>query len=81
MHCIYTHLTVSSPSDGSSRSGIFCGLWKLLDSADTEKLVDVFQVAKDLRKARLGMINNLVSFWASYTGNNLATFLWWKIQV
>ncbi|XP_053094193.1 receptor-type tyrosine-protein phosphatase C isoform X3 [Pangasianodon hypophthalmus] len=44
-------------NDGSSRSGIFCALWKLLDSADAEKLVDIFQVAKDLRKARLGMIN------------------------
>ncbi|MCI4383758.1 hypothetical protein PGIGA_G00030160 [Pangasianodon gigas] len=44
-------------NDGSSRSGLFCALWKLLDSADAEKLVDIFQVAKDLRKARLGMIN------------------------
>ncbi|XP_053538987.1 receptor-type tyrosine-protein phosphatase C isoform X42 [Ictalurus punctatus] len=49
-------------NDGSSRSGIFCALWKLLDSADTEKLVDIFQVAKDLRKARLGMINTLEQY-------------------
>ncbi|KAM9460771.1 receptor-type tyrosine-protein phosphatase C [Clarias gariepinus] len=46
-------------NDGSSRSGVFCALWKLLDAADTEKLVDVFQVAKDLRKARLGVINSV----------------------
>ncbi|XP_071376465.1 receptor-type tyrosine-protein phosphatase C isoform X2 [Centroberyx affinis] len=43
-------------SDGSSRSGVFCALWNLLDSAQTEKLVDVFQVAKALRKERQGMI-------------------------
>uniref|UniRef100_A0A8C5NGM7 protein-tyrosine-phosphatase n=2 Tax=Gouania willdenowi TaxID=441366 RepID=A0A8C5NGM7_GOUWI len=47
-------------SDGSSRSGIFCALWNLLDSAETEKLVDVFQVAKTLRKERQGMFSNLV---------------------
>lgn len=52
---------VFSTSDGSSRSGIFCALWKLLDSADTEKLVDIFQVTKDLRKARMGMFNTFVS--------------------
>uniref|UniRef100_A0A8C5I3F0 protein-tyrosine-phosphatase n=1 Tax=Gouania willdenowi TaxID=441366 RepID=A0A8C5I3F0_GOUWI len=45
-------------SDGSSRSGIFCALWNLLDSAETEKLVDVFQVAKTLRKERQGMLKN-----------------------
>ncbi|KAK3561389.1 hypothetical protein QTP86_000586 [Hemibagrus guttatus] len=49
-------------NDGSSRSGIFCALWKLLDSADTEKLVDIFQVAKDLRKARMGMFNTLEQY-------------------
>ncbi|XP_053490562.1 receptor-type tyrosine-protein phosphatase C isoform X11 [Ictalurus furcatus] len=53
---------VAHCNDGSSRSGIFCALWKLLDSADTEKLVDIFQVAKDLRKARLGMINTLEQY-------------------
>ncbi|KAM3876327.1 receptor-type tyrosine-protein phosphatase C [Diretmus argenteus] len=45
-------------SDGSSRSGIFCAVWNLLDSAETEKLVDVFQVTKTLRKERQGMINS-----------------------
>uniref|UniRef100_A0A8C7IWU9 protein-tyrosine-phosphatase n=1 Tax=Oncorhynchus kisutch TaxID=8019 RepID=A0A8C7IWU9_ONCKI len=51
----------SSHSDGSSRSGVFCALWNIMDSAETEKLVDVFQVAKALRKERQGMIHSLVS--------------------
>uniref|UniRef100_A0A6Q2Y466 Receptor-type tyrosine-protein phosphatase C n=1 Tax=Esox lucius TaxID=8010 RepID=A0A6Q2Y466_ESOLU len=49
-------------NDGSSRSGIFCALWNLMDSAETEKLVDVFQVAKALRKERQGMINSLEQY-------------------
>ncbi|TSW35257.1 Receptor-type tyrosine-protein phosphatase C [Bagarius yarrelli] len=49
-------------SDGSTRSGIFCALWKLLDSADIEKLVDIFQVAKDLRKARMGIFNTYAQY-------------------
>ncbi|XP_035379101.1 receptor-type tyrosine-protein phosphatase C isoform X6 [Electrophorus electricus] len=58
---------ISSPivvhcNDGSSRSGIFCALWKLLDSADTERLVDIFQVAKGLRKERLGMFTSLEQY-------------------
>ncbi|KAI5610225.1 receptor-type tyrosine-protein phosphatase C isoform X1 [Silurus asotus] len=58
---------VAHCNDGSSRSGIFCALWKLLDSADTEKLVDIFQVVKDLRKSRLGMINTLEQYEFLYT--------------
>ncbi|XP_035863123.1 receptor-type tyrosine-protein phosphatase C isoform X2 [Sander lucioperca] len=49
-------------NDGSSRSGIFCALWNLLDSADTEKLVDVFQVVKTLRKERQGMLSSLEQY-------------------
>ncbi|XP_054458931.1 receptor-type tyrosine-protein phosphatase C [Anoplopoma fimbria] len=49
-------------NDGSSRSGIFCALWNLLDSAETEKLMDVFQVAKTLRKERQGMLSNLEQY-------------------
>ncbi|XP_062419386.1 receptor-type tyrosine-protein phosphatase C isoform X2 [Pungitius pungitius] len=49
-------------NDGSSRSGIFCALWNLLDSAETEKLVDVFQVVKTLRKERQGMLSNLEQY-------------------
>lgn len=49
-------------NDGSTRSGIFCALWNLLDSAETEKLVDVFQVVKTLRKERKGMIISLEQY-------------------
>uniref|UniRef100_A0A8C7YC69 Receptor-type tyrosine-protein phosphatase C n=1 Tax=Oryzias sinensis TaxID=183150 RepID=A0A8C7YC69_9TELE len=46
-------------NDGSTRSGVFCALWNLLDSAETEKLVDVFQVVKTLRKERQKMISRI----------------------
>ncbi|XP_033937785.1 receptor-type tyrosine-protein phosphatase C isoform X1 [Pseudochaenichthys georgianus] len=49
-------------NNGSSRSGMFCALWNLLDSAETEKLMDVFQVAKTLRKERQGMLSNLEQY-------------------
>ncbi|XP_017269055.1 receptor-type tyrosine-protein phosphatase C isoform X2 [Kryptolebias marmoratus] len=49
-------------NDGSSRSGVFCALWNLMDSAETEKLVDVFQVVKTLRKERRGMIPSLEQY-------------------
>ncbi|KAM4574056.1 receptor-type tyrosine-protein phosphatase C [Fundulus diaphanus] len=49
-------------NDGSTRSGIFCALWNILDSAETEKLVDVFQVVKTLRKDRKGMISSLEQY-------------------
>lgn len=50
--------TVVHCNNGSSRSGIFCALWKVLDSAEREKLVDVFQVVKTLRKERQGMLSS-----------------------
>uniref|UniRef100_A0AAQ5Y8J5 Receptor-type tyrosine-protein phosphatase C n=1 Tax=Amphiprion ocellaris TaxID=80972 RepID=A0AAQ5Y8J5_AMPOC len=53
-------LTVVHCNDGSSRCGVFCALWNLLDSAETEKLVDVFQVVKTLRKERQGMLSKPV---------------------
>ncbi|XP_072294215.1 receptor-type tyrosine-protein phosphatase C [Eucyclogobius newberryi] len=46
-------------SDGSTRTGLMVALWNLLDSAETEKLVDVFQVVKTLRKERVAMIHSL----------------------
>uniref|UniRef100_UPI0037E86D49 receptor-type tyrosine-protein phosphatase C n=1 Tax=Semicossyphus pulcher TaxID=241346 RepID=UPI0037E86D49 len=49
-------------NDGSSRTGVFCALWNVLDSADTEKLVDVFQVVKTLRKERQGMLSSLEQY-------------------
>ncbi|XP_061594790.1 receptor-type tyrosine-protein phosphatase C isoform X2 [Cololabis saira] len=49
-------------NNGSTRSGVFCALWNLIDSAETEKLVDVFQVVKVLRKERQGMLSNLEQY-------------------
>ncbi|XP_053727339.1 receptor-type tyrosine-protein phosphatase C isoform X2 [Synchiropus splendidus] len=46
-------------NDGSSRSGIFCALWNLLDCAETEKVVDIFQVSKTLCKERQGLLSSL----------------------
>ncbi|XP_061093616.1 receptor-type tyrosine-protein phosphatase C isoform X3 [Conger conger] len=53
-------------NDGSSRTGIFCALWNILDSMETEKLVDVFQVAKALRKERQGMISSFEQYQLLY---------------
>uniref|UniRef100_A0A8C6SR43 Receptor-type tyrosine-protein phosphatase C n=1 Tax=Neogobius melanostomus TaxID=47308 RepID=A0A8C6SR43_9GOBI len=49
-------------SDGSSRCGLLVALWNLLDSAETEKLVDVFQVVKTLRKERAAMISSMEEY-------------------
>ncbi|XP_072555526.1 receptor-type tyrosine-protein phosphatase C-like isoform X2 [Paramormyrops kingsleyae] len=46
-------------NDGSTRTGLFCALWNILDSAETEKVVDIFQVVKTLRKERQGVILSL----------------------
>ncbi|XP_060933938.1 receptor-type tyrosine-protein phosphatase C-like isoform X2 [Limanda limanda] len=54
--------TVVHCNDGSSRSGVFCALWNLLDCAQTEKVVDVFQVVKTLRKERQSMISSLEQY-------------------
>ncbi|XP_053462739.1 receptor-type tyrosine-protein phosphatase C isoform X2 [Nycticebus coucang] len=43
--------------DGSQQTGIVCALLNLLESAETEEMVDVFQVVKALRKARPGMVS------------------------
>ncbi|XP_036210585.1 receptor-type tyrosine-protein phosphatase C isoform X3 [Myotis myotis] len=42
--------------DGSQQTGLFCALFNLLESAETEDVIDVFQVVKSLRKARPGMV-------------------------
>ncbi|XP_039739433.1 receptor-type tyrosine-protein phosphatase C [Pteropus medius] len=42
--------------DGSQQTGLFCALLNLLESADTEDVVDVFQAVKSLRKARPEMV-------------------------
>lgn len=58
----YYIFTFSSFSrDGSQQTGVFCALLNLLESAETEEVVDVFQVVKSLRKARPGMVTMFVS--------------------
>uniref|UniRef100_A0A3B4U6V7 Receptor-type tyrosine-protein phosphatase C n=1 Tax=Seriola dumerili TaxID=41447 RepID=A0A3B4U6V7_SERDU len=57
-----SQITVVHCNNGSSRTGIFCALWNLLDSAQTEKLVDVFQVVKILRKERQSMLTSLEQY-------------------
>ncbi|KAG6927951.1 protein tyrosine phosphatase, receptor type C [Chelydra serpentina] len=42
--------------DGSEQTGVFCALLTLLESAETEDVIDVFQVVKSLRRARPGMV-------------------------
>ncbi|XP_027736207.1 receptor-type tyrosine-protein phosphatase C [Empidonax traillii] len=43
--------------DGSQQTGVFCALMTLLESAETEEVIDVFQVVKALRRTRLGMVS------------------------
>ncbi|RXM28335.1 Receptor-type tyrosine-protein phosphatase C [Acipenser ruthenus] len=45
-------------NDGATRTGIFCALWNLMDSAETEGVVDVFQTVKALRKQRPGLLTS-----------------------
>nr|XP_048718320.1 receptor-type tyrosine-protein phosphatase C [Caretta caretta] len=42
--------------DGSEQTGVFCALLTLLESAETEDVIDVFQVVKSLRRERPGMV-------------------------
>ncbi|XP_061681735.1 receptor-type tyrosine-protein phosphatase C isoform X2 [Syngnathoides biaculeatus] len=59
-------------SDGSSRCGVFCALWNLLDSAETEKVVDVFYVTRTLKKERQGMITSLDQYQFLYDAMDAA---------
>ncbi|XP_078417927.1 receptor-type tyrosine-protein phosphatase C [Cetorhinus maximus] len=43
-------------SDGAKQTGLFYALWNILDSANTENLIDVLQTVKALRKQRPGML-------------------------
>ncbi|XP_075473167.1 receptor-type tyrosine-protein phosphatase C [Ascaphus truei] len=43
-------------SDGSKMTGTFCALWNILESANVEGVVDIFQTVKNLRKQRTGMV-------------------------
>ncbi|XP_067997011.1 receptor-type tyrosine-protein phosphatase C isoform X3 [Melanerpes formicivorus] len=43
--------------DGSQQTGVFCALMTLLESAEIEEVIDVFQVVKALRRSRLGVVS------------------------
>ncbi|XP_074453906.1 receptor-type tyrosine-protein phosphatase C isoform X4 [Larus michahellis] len=43
--------------DGSRQTGVFCALMTLLESAEIEEVIDVFQVVKALRRTRLGVVS------------------------
>uniref|UniRef100_A0A8C5QNL7 Receptor-type tyrosine-protein phosphatase C n=1 Tax=Leptobrachium leishanense TaxID=445787 RepID=A0A8C5QNL7_9ANUR len=43
-------------SDGSQLTGTFYVLWNLLESANVEGVIDVFQSVKNIRKQRPGMV-------------------------
>ncbi|KAJ7332399.1 hypothetical protein JRQ81_014579 [Phrynocephalus forsythii] len=48
--------------DGSQQTGVFCALLNLLESAETERVIDVFQVVKSLRRARPGMVSSFEEY-------------------
>nr|XP_026649288.1 receptor-type tyrosine-protein phosphatase C isoform X4 [Zonotrichia albicollis] len=48
--------------DGSQQTGLFCALMTLLESAETEEVIDVFQVVKSLRRTRLGMVSTFEQY-------------------
>lgn len=48
--------------DGSRQTGVFCALMNLLDCAETEGVIDVFQVVKGLRRARSGMVESFEDY-------------------
>ncbi|XP_054837625.1 receptor-type tyrosine-protein phosphatase C isoform X2 [Eublepharis macularius] len=52
--------------DGSQQTGILCALLNLLDSAETEDVIDVFQVVKALRRARPGMVSTFEDYQLLY---------------
>uniref|UniRef100_A0A8D0HK33 Receptor-type tyrosine-protein phosphatase C n=1 Tax=Sphenodon punctatus TaxID=8508 RepID=A0A8D0HK33_SPHPU len=49
-------MTVVHCCDGSEQTGVFCALLNLLESAETEDVIDVFQEVKSLRRDRAGMV-------------------------
>ncbi|XP_064004321.1 receptor-type tyrosine-protein phosphatase C [Pogoniulus pusillus] len=48
--------------DGSQQTGVFCALMTLLESAETEEVIDVFQVVKALRRTRLGVVSTFEQY-------------------
>ncbi|NXV79464.1 PTPRC phosphatase, partial [Atlantisia rogersi] len=49
-------------SDGSQQTGVFCALMTLLESAEIEEVIDVFQVVKALRRTRLGVVSTFEQY-------------------
>ncbi|XP_070602491.1 receptor-type tyrosine-protein phosphatase C isoform X2 [Erythrolamprus reginae] len=48
--------------DGSKQTGVFCALLNLLECAETEGVIDVFQVVKAIRRARTEMISSFEDY-------------------
>ncbi|XP_053326273.1 receptor-type tyrosine-protein phosphatase C [Spea bombifrons] len=48
--------------DGSRLTGTFCALWNLLESANVEGVIDVFQTVKSMRKQRPGIVSSFVHY-------------------
>ncbi|KAM7046543.1 receptor-type tyrosine-protein phosphatase C [Acridotheres tristis] len=48
--------------DGSQQTGVFCALMTLLESAEIEEVIDVFQVVKSLRRTRLGVVSTFEQY-------------------
>ncbi|KAM3841328.1 receptor-type tyrosine-protein phosphatase C isoform 2-T2 [Vipera latastei] len=48
--------------DGSKQTGVFCALLNLLECAETEGVIDVFQVVKALRRARPEMVSSFEDY-------------------
>ncbi|KAM6080410.1 receptor-type tyrosine-protein phosphatase C [Theristicus caerulescens] len=48
--------------DGSQQTGVFCALMTLLESAEVEEVIDVFQVVKALRRTRLGVVSTFEQY-------------------
>ncbi|XP_018421106.1 PREDICTED: receptor-type tyrosine-protein phosphatase C [Nanorana parkeri] len=49
-------------SDGSQLTGTFSALWYLLESANVEGVIDVFQIVKNLRRQRSGIVSSFEQY-------------------
>ncbi|XP_068096179.1 receptor-type tyrosine-protein phosphatase C isoform X2 [Hyperolius riggenbachi] len=49
-------------SDGAQLTGTFCALWHLLESAQVEGVIDVFQIVKNLRRQRPGIVSSFEQY-------------------
>ncbi|KAM5148100.1 receptor-type tyrosine-protein phosphatase C [Mantella aurantiaca] len=60
-HDKYVPLVVHC-SDGSQLTGTFSALWYLLESANVEGVIDVFQTVKNLRRQRSGFVSSFEQY-------------------